>query len=145
MSGEGEPGDPGAPRGDLFCFIHVAEHDLFERHGDDLLLRVPVSFAQAALGGELEIPTIRGQATTLKVPPGTQSGQILRLRGQGMTNVQGRGAGSLLVQVYVETPTKPSTEQRELLKNLGRAEDANPSTERKAFAEKVKRYLKDRK
>ena len=144
MAGEGEPGDPRAPRGDLYCFLHVAGHELFERHGDDLLIRVPVSFSQAALGGELDVPTIGGHAAALKIPPGTQSGEILRLRGQGMPSVQGRGTGSLLVQVWVETPTRLSSEQKQLLKDLGRAEDANPSDERRKFAEKVKRYLQGR-
>ena len=144
LTGEGEPGEPGGPRGDLYCFLHVAEHPVFERHGDDLLIRVPIAYTQAALGGEVEVPTISGHAASLKVPPGAQSGEILRLRGQGMPNVQGHGVGNLLVQVYVETSTRLSSEQKEALKNLARADEANPSPLRREFEEKVKRYLQSR-
>ena len=141
MTGEGEAGDPGGPRGDLYCFIHVQEHPFFERHGSDLLTRVPVTFSQAALGGEVDVPTIHGKTTALKIPAGTQSGQVLRLRGQGMPSVRGRGAGNLLVQVSVETPTKLTSEQKRLLRELARTEEANITPERKSFFDKVKQYL----
>ncbi len=144
VAGEGEPGDPGAPRGDLYCFIHVAEHPIFERHGDDLLVRVPIAYSQAALGGEVEVPTIAGHAATVKIPPGAQSGEILRLRGQGMPNVQGHGTGSILVQIHIETPTRLSGDQKQLLKDLSRADEANLSPERREFQDKTKRYLQGR-
>ena len=142
MTGEGEAGDPGGQRGDLYCFIQVREHPLFERHGEDLLTVVPVAFSQAALGGEVEVPTIHGKTSTLKIPAGTQSGQILRLRGQGMPSVRGHRTGNLLVHVTVETPTKLSGEQRRILRELAATEETNVSPERKRFVEKVKQYLK---
>jgi len=145
MTGEGEAGDPGGRRGDLYCLIHVRAHAIFERHGDDLLVRVPITFSQAALGGEIEVPTIGGKTTRMKVPAGTQSGQILRARGQGMPSVHRHGQGSLLVQVYVETPKKPTAEQERLLRELAATEEANVSPERKSFLDKVKRYLQGRK
>ncbi|HUV39046.1 MAG TPA: DnaJ C-terminal domain-containing protein, partial [Planctomycetota bacterium] len=141
MTGEGEAGDPGGPRGDLYCFIRVQPHPLFERHDDDLLTRVPVTFSQAALGGEVEVPTIHGRASRLRIPPGTQSGQLLRLRGQGMPSVHGRGTGNLLVQVYVETPKKLTEDQKRILRELAATEEANVSPDRKSFFDKVKRYL----
>lgn len=141
MPGEGEAGDPGATRGDLYCLIRVKPHPLFERHGDDLLAHVPITFSQAALGGEIEVPTINGNASTVKVPAGTQSGQILRLRKQGMPSFHGRSRGSLLVQVYVETPGKLTAEQERLLRELAATEEANVSPERRSFIDRVKRYL----
>jgi molecular chaperone DnaJ len=141
VTGEGEAGSPGAPRGDLYCFIRVRPHTIFERHGDDLLARVPVTFSQAALGGSVDVPTIDGHASTLKIPAGTQSGQILRVRGQGMPSVHGGGRGNLLVQVAVETPVKLTSEQKKILRELADTEDANVSPERKSFFDKVKRYL----
>jgi molecular chaperone DnaJ len=145
IQGEGEPGDPGAPRGDLYCFMHVEAHPLFERHEADLLTRVPITFSQAALGGEIEVPTISGHSTVMKVPAGTQSGQILRLRGQGMPSVHGHGQGNLLVQVYVDTPTRLTAEQKQILRELARTEAANVTPERQSFLDKVKRYLQGRK
>ena len=145
MEGEGEAGEPGAPRGDLYCFIRVREHEFFERHGSDLLTRVPITFSQAALGGQVDVPTITGKTTTVKVPAGTQSGQILRLRGQGMPSIRGHATGDLLVQVYVETPRKLTPEQKRLLRELATTEEANVSPERKSFFDKLKRYLKGKK
>lgn len=144
MPGEGEAGEPGAPRGDLYCFLRVKPHPIFERHGDDLAARVPITFSQAALGGEIEVPTIRGGASTLKIPPGTQSGQMLRLRGQGMPSVHGHRKGNLLVLVSVETPKKLTAEQEKLLREFSRTEEANITPERRSFLEKVKRYLRER-
>jgi len=144
VAGEGDPGEPGAPRGDLYCLILVREHPFFERHGDDLLIRVPITFSQAALGGQTDIPTIDGKATTVKVPAGTQSGQILRLRGQGMPSVHGRGRGHLLVQVYVETPTRLTGEQARLMRDLAKTEETDPGPERRSFLDRVKRYLREK-
>ena len=101
--------------------------------------------APATLGGEIEVPTIDGKATNMKVPAGTQSGQILRARGQGMPSIHRHGQGSLLVQVYVETPKKPTADQKRLLRELAATEEANVSPERKSFLNKVKRYLQGRK
>ncbi|HUW55608.1 MAG TPA: molecular chaperone DnaJ [Planctomycetota bacterium] len=142
MEGEGDAGEPGARRGDLYCLMGVREHEFFERHGADLLARVPITFSQAALGGQIEVPTITGETSTVKVPPGTQSGQMLRLRGQGMPSVHGHRKGSLLVQVYVETPRKLTDEQERLLRDLAKTEEANVSPQRKSFFERLKRHLK---
>ena len=144
VTGEGDSGEPGAPRGDLYCLILVKEHPFFERHGDDLLIRVPITFSQAALGGETDVPTIDGKATAVKVPAGTQSGQILRLRGQGMPSVHGRGRGHLLVQVYVETLARLTGEQARLMRELAKTEETDMGPERKGFLDKVKRYLRER-
>lgn len=141
MHAEGEAGEPGAPRGDLYCFIRVKPHDFFERHGDDLVAVVPIAYSQAALGAEIEVPTIWGKSSSVKVPPGTQSGQMLRLRGQGMPNVRGRGQGNLLVQVYVEIPKALTEEQQKILRKLAEIEEKNVSPERKSFLDKVKNYL----
>jgi molecular chaperone DnaJ len=144
VGGEGDPGDAGAARGDLYCLILVKEHPFFERHGDDLLIRVPITFSQAALGGETDVPTVGGPGSMVKIPPGTQSGQILRLRGQGMPSVHGHGRGHLLVQVYVETPTRLSGEQTRLMRDLAKTEETNAGPERRSFLDKVKRYLQTR-
>jgi molecular chaperone DnaJ len=145
LSGEGEAGELGGPRGDLYCVIRVKEHPFFERHGDDLLCQVPITFAQAALGGEVEVPTIFGKTAKVKIPPGTQSGQILQLRGQGMPSLHGYGVGNELVQVYVETPTRLTPEQEKLLRQLAQIEESNVSPERKSFFDKLKKHLRGQK
>ena len=144
VAGEGDAGEPGAPRGDLYCLILVKEHSFFERHGDDLLIRVPITFSQAAIGGESDVPTIDGKPTSVKIPAGTQSGQILRLRGQGMPSVHGHGRGHLLVQVYVETPTRMTGEQTRLMRELAKTEEKDMGPERRSFLDKVERYLRER-
>ena len=144
VAGEGDAGEPGAPRGDLYCLILVKEHSFFERHGDDLLIRVPITFSQAALGGESDVPTIDGKPASVKIPAGTQSGQILRLRGQGMPSVHGHGRGHLLVQVYVETPTRMTGEQTRLMRELAKTEEKDMGPERRSFLDKVERYLRER-
>ena len=143
LHGEGEVGENGAPHGDLYCLIRTKPHPLFERHGDDLLIQVPVSYTQAALGTEIEIPTIDGR-TRVKIPGGTQSGQMLRLKGMGMPSLHGQGRGNEMVQVFVETPTKLTSEQRELLKKLAQLEEAEVTPERKSFLARMGEYLKER-
>lgn len=118
LESEGEPGDRGAPAGDLYVQVVVKPHDFFERDGADLVCTVPVSFVTAALGGELEVPTLGGKAT-LKIPEGTQSGKVFRLRGLGIKPVRGGPAGDLLCAVMVETPVKLGRKQRELLQAFG--------------------------
>lgn len=138
VSGEGEPGENGGPRGDLFCVVHVEAHPLFTRDEDDLVCRLPVHFTQVALGAEVDVPTLEG-TVSLKIPAGTQSGKILRLRGKGMPSVYGRGRGDLLVRVAVETPRKLTARQKELLAELAETEENGPSTpERKGFLDKVR-------
>ncbi len=117
IAGEGEAGSRGAPHGSLYIFIHVEPHPIFDRHGDDLLCEVPIGFSLAALGGTIEVPTLNGKAR-LKVPAGTQSGNIFRLRGKGVQNLHGYGRGDQHVRVIVETPQKLTRQQSELLEKF---------------------------
>jgi molecular chaperone DnaJ len=115
VAGEGEPGLRGGPAGDLYIFLSIASHGLFQRDGADVHCRVPISMVTAALGGELEVPTIDGSKTRVKVPEGTQSGRCFRLRGKGMPVLRSRQTGDLYVEVVVETPQKLTKRQREIL------------------------------
>jgi len=123
LSGEGEAGDRGGQRGDLYVLIRVHEHSLFQRHGADLACEVPVGMAQAALGCELKVPTL-SDAVTMKIPAGTQPGQLFRLRGKGLPGLRG-GRGDLLVQVKVEIPSRLSAEQKRLLEQFQQHGDNN--------------------
>jgi molecular chaperone DnaJ len=118
LVGEGGPGMNGGPPGDLYVVLHVEPHEFFERDGDRLLCQIPVSFPQAALGAEIEIPTLDG-TEKLKIPRGTQTGDVLRMRGQGMPNVRSGRRGDLQLHVFVKTPTNLTSRQEELLKELG--------------------------
>ena len=137
---QGEPGDPGAPRGNLRIQIHVRKHPFFERVQNDLHCQVPISFPQAALGGEIEVPTLDGP-DRLHVPRGAQSGDILKLKGRGMPDINGRGRGDELVQVMVETPKHLSARQEELLRELAEIEHQSISPKRKSFFEKLRDYF----
>ena len=138
VSGEGEPGEHGGPRGDLFCVIEVEPHPLFQRDGRHLLCDVPISFPQAALGAEIEVPTLSG-LNSMKVPAGTQSGKVFRLRGQGLPAVGGHGHGDLHVRVQIETPRKLTARERELLEELDALDSArSASPHHKSFLDKVK-------
>jgi molecular chaperone DnaJ len=137
LRGEGEPGENGGPRGDLYCEIHVAEHPLFKRNGLDLLCAVPVSFTQAALGTEFEIPLLEGKQK-ITVPPGTQPGEVLRLRGKGMPDPHSRRRGDIRVEIQVEVPKKLSARQEELLRELAELERRDVSPHQKSFFEKLK-------
>jgi molecular chaperone DnaJ len=140
MGNQGEPGDPGAPRGNLRIQIQVRKHPFFDRHGNDLVCRVPVSFPQAALGAEVEVPTLEGPER-LSVPRGTQSGEVLRLRGRGMPSINGHGRGDELVEVVIETPTKLTSRQEELLRELADLEHDDVSPKRKGFLEKLRDFF----
>jgi molecular chaperone DnaJ len=120
ISGEGEPGSLGGPPGDLYVVLRVAEHAFFKRDGTHLFCEVPVSVPQAALGATLEIPTLDGGKTKLTVPEGTQSGTVLRLKGQGVPALGGRGRGDLHVLVRVVVPKRLTSEQRRLLEQLAK-------------------------
>ncbi len=138
VSGEGEPGEVGAPRGDLFCVVQIEDHPLFERDGDHLLCEIPITYPQAALGTSLDVPTLSG-LRSMKVPAGSQSGRVFRLRGQGMPSVQGFGNGDLHVRVQIETPKKLSSRERELLEELDSLDVEHTSRARqKSFLDKVK-------
>ena len=122
LSGKGEAGPQGGPAGDLYVEMHVREHDIFVRDGSNLHCEVPISFAQAALGGELEVPTLSGKVK-LKVPAETQSSKLFRLRGKGVAPVRGGAQGDLLCRVVVETPINLSPEQREILEKFDKSLD----------------------
>ena len=118
LTGEGEHGGPGAPPGDLYVVVHVADHAFFQRDGDDLLCDMPVNFPTLALGGEIDVPTLT-EPTAIQIPKATQAETRFRLRGKGMPNVNGRGQGDLYVRVQVAVPTKLSGQQKTLLEELG--------------------------
>ncbi len=135
IGGEGEAGANGGPTGDLYVVIHVAEHETFERQGANLYASVPISFAQAALGAEIEVKTLDG-AETLKVPAGTQTGTVFRIKSQGMPVLGGRGKGDLFVAVTLVTPKTLTKEQRKLLEQLAEIEDKDFEDE--SFMDKVR-------
>jgi molecular chaperone DnaJ len=140
LRGEGERGPRGGPPGDLYVDIVVEEHSLFHREGSMLTCRVPITYTQAALGTELEIPVLTGR-DNLTVPAGTQPGEAFRLRGQGMPDPHGGRRGDLVVQIQVEVPQKLSEEQDTLLRELAELEHADVSAHRKSFFEKLKDYF----
>jgi molecular chaperone DnaJ len=135
VTGEGEAGVNGGPAGDLYIVIHVRAHEHFERQGDDLYSVIPITFAQAALGAELTARTLDGEEA-LKVPAGTQTGTVFRIKGQGMPNLGGRGKGDLFVAVTLVTPRSLTKEQRKLMEQLAEIEDIDLSDE--SFMDKVR-------
>lgn len=140
MRGEGEAA-PGGRRGDLFCDVKIRPHPLFERDGAHLLCTVPVNYPTAALGGAVEVPRLGGTTEEVDVPAGTQSGEVLRLRGEGLPYPRGRGRGDLLVRIQIEVPRKTTDRQEELLRELAEIEEANVSEKRKSFLERIKNYI----
>ncbi|MCA2011503.1 molecular chaperone DnaJ [Pararhodobacter sp. CCB-MM2] len=139
LTGEGEAGLRGGPAGDLYIFIEVREHPIFQRDGMDLHCRVPVSFTAAALGGEVEVPTIDGGRSRVKVPAGSQSGKTMRLRGKGMPALRGGGSGDMMIELGVETPVNLTARQKELLREFeGLSQDNHP--EGSSFFGKVKSF-----
>lgn len=137
-SGEGDAGDPGAPRGDLEFVIRVREHKFFHRDGHNLLCQWPVTFAQAALGGPIEITTLTGQKVAHELPRGIQTHEVIRLAGHGMPNPRGGRKGDLLVQVVVETPTNLTPELEQLFRKLAEMEHTQVAGPRKGFFGKLK-------
>lgn len=138
LSGEGEAGMRGAPPGDLYIFLHLRRHQIFERDGTTLFCRVPVSFTTAALGGDIAVPGIDGAMTLIRIPAGIQSGKQLRHRGVGMPVLNGRGRGDLVVQVDVETPTRLSARQKELLEEFRATETGDECPQSTGFFSKLK-------
>jgi molecular chaperone DnaJ len=136
LSGEGEAGEPGAPRGDLYCLIRVREHPFFQRDGNHLICQVPITFSQAALGGEIEVPTLDGAITHL-LKRGIQSGDVVRLSGKGMPSLRGGRQGDLLMQVIVETPRNLTKRQEEIFRDLAEIDKKHVSPQRKSFMEKL--------
>ena len=140
LAGEGEPGEGGGQRGDLYCYIKVKPHPFLLRNDDDLVVRMPISFSQAALGTTMEVPTLGGKQE-LKIPAGTQHGTVLQIKGEGLPDIQTKRRGSLLVQVLVEIPKKLSKKQEELLREFAQMEDKAVLPESRKFLEKLKAYF----
>jgi molecular chaperone DnaJ len=139
VSGEGEPSTEGGGRGDLYVYVSVKEDEFFERHGDDVVCKVPIGYAQAALGADVEVPTLDGKAK-LKIPAGSQPGDVLRMRGQGITDGYGR-RGDQLVVVQIAVPRKAVGRHAELLRELAEIEATGVNSEQQGFFEKLKSFF----
>jgi molecular chaperone DnaJ len=140
VRGEGEPGERGAPHGDLHCYIRVRKHAFLERQDNNLVCHVPISFTQASLGAKVEVPTLTGKAE-VKIPAGTQHGTVFRLAGEGLPGLRSGRKGDELVQVLVEIPKKLSEKQEHLLREFANSEDRSVLPESKGFFERVVDYL----
>jgi molecular chaperone DnaJ len=138
LGGKGEAGPHGSPAGDLYIFLHVKRHPVFERDGTTLLTRAPISFTTAALGGEIVIPGLDGDQIKVEIPTGIQSGKQLRRRGAGMPVLQGRGRGDMVVEIQVETPTKLSARQKEILAEFRATETGDECPQSKGFFDRLK-------
>lgn len=141
IAGEGEPGDQGAPPGDLHCYITVKPHSMFSRHNNDLVCQVPVSFTQAALGGAIEVPTLKG-TDRLEVPPGTQHGEVFKLKGRGLPDIRSQRNGDQVVQILIEVPRKLTERQKQLLTEFASTEDVSVLPHKKGFLDKLKDVFK---
>lgn len=146
LAGEGEAGEHGAPAGDLYVQVQVKQHPIFEREGNNLYCEVPINFAMAALGGEIEVPTLDGRVK-LKVPGETQTGKLFRMRGKGVKSVRGGAQGDLLCRVVVETPVGLNEKQKQLLQELqesfGGPTGEHNSPRSKSFFDGVKKFFDD--
>ena len=140
-SGNGEAGVRGGPPGDLFVVVHIREDEVFEREGQDLLCEVPLSFSTAALGGELDVPTLEGRAN-IKIPPGTQNNTVFRLRDKGVTHLNSSRKGDLHIRVQIEVPTKLNSEQKEKLNEFAESIGEKNSPIHESFFEKAKKFFK---
>ena len=140
-SGNGEAGIRGGPAGDLYVVIHIKEHPIFQREDDNLYCEVPISFTLAALGGEIPVPTLEGKAN-LKVPTGTQSGQVFKLRGKGVANVNGRDHGDLFARLLVEVPTRLNSEQRQKLEEFASLCGEENTPLHKSFFERAREFFR---
>ncbi|WP_078379643.1 molecular chaperone DnaJ [Sutcliffiella halmapala] len=141
VAGKGEAGVNGGPAGDLYIVFHVRRHEFFERDGDDVYCEMPITFAQAALGDEVEVPTLQGKVK-LKVPAGTQTGTNFRLKGKGIANVRGYGQGDQHIKIQVVTPTKLTEKQKQLMREFAEISGQTPDENEDGFFAKVKRVLK---
>jgi molecular chaperone DnaJ len=143
LAGEGEAGLRGGPSGDLYIFIEVEEHPIFQRDGHHLFCRVPVCITSAALGGDIEVPTIDGGRSRGKVPAGSQSGRQMRLRGKGMPALRGGGSGDMFIELAVETPVNLSARQKELLREFEKLSGDRTNPESSGFFDKVRSFWED--
>lgn len=137
IAGEGEPGEAGAPAGDLHCYIVVKPHPVFQRHGNDVICQIPISFTQAALGGTIDVPTLKGKEQ-MEIPAGTQHGEVFKLKGKGLPDLRSYRNGDEVVQVVIEIPKKLTDRQRELLEEYSGTEDSNVMPAKKGFMDKLK-------
>jgi len=140
VANEGEPGQNGGPRGDLYCYVRIKPHEFLQRDGNDLLAVVPVSFTAAALGATIDVPSLNG-TKQLKIPSGTQYGSIFRIKGQGLPDIRTGRTGDQLVQITIETPTKLNAKQQQLLREFAETEDRTAFPKSRSFFEKLKKYF----
>jgi len=141
VTGQGESGANGAHPGDLYCDIHIKPHSIFKRQDYDIICEFPITFTQAALGSEIEVPTILGKMRKVRIPAGMQSDDIISVKGEGFPHVRGFGVGNMLVHVVVETPTKLTPRQEELLREFAESEHKNVTPKAKSFFQKVKKLF----
>lgn len=141
MSGHGDAGEGGGPPGDLYVYVTVEPHQIFERQGDDVIIELPIGFAEAALGCKKEMPTPSGGTARINIPEGTQNGKIFRVREEGAPNVHGQGKGDLLVKIAIETPVSLNEKQKELLSAFGELEGSNNSPKKRTFLDKLKSFF----
>ncbi|MDE1169630.1 MAG: molecular chaperone DnaJ [Verrucomicrobium sp.] len=140
-SGHGEGGFQGGEAGDLYVVLHVAEHEIFKREGSDLFCDVPVSFARAALGGEVSVPTLDGTPASIKVTPGSQNGRMFRVKGKGLPDVRGRGHGDMHARILIEVPTHLTAEQRAKLQEFAEICDEKTHPQQESFFKKAKDFF----
>jgi len=140
VGGEGEPGRGGGPRGDLYCYVRVKPHEFLQRDGNDLIVTVPISFTQAALGATIDVPSLNGRKG-LKIPPGSQYGSIFRIKNQGLPDIRTGRIGDQLVQIIIETPTKLNAKQEEILREFAKTENRSVFPKSKSFLDKMKNYF----
>ena len=143
VTGEGEPGRMGGPRGDLYCYVRVKAHPFLMRDGSNLVVTVPLSFTQMSLGGTIDVPTLKN-TRQLKIPTGSQHGSVMRIRGQGLPDIRGGSKGDLLVQLVVEIPKKLSDEQENLLREYAKTEEVDVNSESNSFFEKIKKHFNNK-
>lgn len=141
LSGYGDAGERGGPPGDLYVYVTVKPHEIFQREGDDVVIQIPITFTEAALGSKKEIPTPLGGSCKVVIPEGTQSKKILRVKGKGLPNVHGNGQGDLLLEVLVETPVNLSDKQKELLEEFQKLEVPKNSPQKKGFFDRLKAFF----
>jgi molecular chaperone DnaJ len=140
VAGEGEPGQAGGPNGDLYCYVKVKAHDFLQRDGSDLVAIVPISFTQATLGATIDVPSLDG-TQRLKIPSGTQYGNVFRIKGQGLPDIRSKRVGDQLVQVTIETPAKLNAEQEAILREFAKAENRSVSPKSQSFFDKLKKQF----
>lgn len=140
VAGEGEPGGAGAPAGDLHCYVAVKPHAIFSRHNNDLVCQAPVSFSQAALGGRIQVPTLKG-VEAVELAAGTQHGEVIKLKGKGLPDIRSYRTGDQLVQILLEVPRKLTDRQKQLLREYAETEDVDVLPQKKSFLEKLKEKL----